>query len=176
MPEVDLRSAVVGAWTTSNRVTVYLIEHLPEKLWAAPVPETRHRTVRSIAAHIHNSRRRWIRTLGEEHGFAVPKKVDERTASRREVISALGRSHRGMLRLLTLGADRGGEVPRTALYQWRNLPLDLGHVLAYFVAHEGHHRGQIVTLARQLGHRLPREVTDGLWQWTTRVSETPGEP
>jgi uncharacterized damage-inducible protein DinB len=44
-------------------------------------------------------------------------------------------------------------------------------VLAYFVTHESHHRGQIVMVARQLGHRLPREVTNGLWQWTTRSKE-----
>jgi uncharacterized damage-inducible protein DinB len=45
-------------------------------------------------------------------------------------------------------------------------------VLSYLVAHEGHHRGQIVMLARQLGHRLPVSVSGGLWQWTTRMKET----
>jgi uncharacterized damage-inducible protein DinB len=51
------------------------------------------------------------------------------------------------------------------------LPLDVGHVLTYFVAHEAHHRGQVVLLARQLGHRLPSSVTNGLWQWTVRERE-----
>jgi uncharacterized damage-inducible protein DinB len=44
------------------------------------------------------------------------------------------------------------------------------HVLTYFVAHEAHHRGQIVMVARQTGHRLPRAVIDGLWQWKGRPS------
>ena len=73
--------------------------------------------------------------------------------------------------LLELGIAAGGEIPPSKVYVWRNLPLDVGHVLSYFVAHEAHHRGQIVMVARQLGHRLPREVTNGLWQWTTRVKE-----
>ena len=34
-----------------------------------------------------------------------------------------------------------------AAFAWRNLALDVGHVLTYFVAHEGHHRGQLVLLA-----------------------------
>ena len=56
-------------------------------------------------------------------------------------------------------------------YIWRNLPLDVGHLLTYFVAHERHHRGQIVLVARQIGFRLPAEVTTGLWQWTKRAVE-----
>jgi uncharacterized damage-inducible protein DinB len=62
-------------------------------------------------------------------------------------------------------------VPPTKAYVWRNLPLDVPHVLTYFVAHEAHHRGQIVMLARQVGQRLPENVSGGLWQWTQRVRE-----
>jgi len=58
-------------------------------------------------------------------------------------------------------------VPPSRGYVWRNLSLDVGHVLTYFVAHEAHHRGQIVMVARQTGQRLPRATTDGLWQWKT---------
>jgi uncharacterized damage-inducible protein DinB len=53
---------------------------------------------------------------------------------------------------------------------WGNLPLVVG-LLTYFVAHEGHHRGQLVMLARQLGHRLPSAVSDGLWQLNKRALE-----
>jgi uncharacterized damage-inducible protein DinB len=68
----------------------------------------------------------------------------------------------------------GGHVPPSKAYVWRNLPLDVPHVLAYFVAHEAHHRGQIVMLARQLGHRLPGDISAGLWQWTKRIQEARG--
>jgi uncharacterized damage-inducible protein DinB len=124
-----------------------------------------------IAGHLHNSRSRWIRTLGQPHGVAVPALVDRRKVARRELLSALRRSSKGIEALLDLGMASGGELPPSKGYVWRNLPLDVGHVLAYFVAHEAHHRGQIVMLARQLGHRLPSQTTDGLWQWTTRARE-----
>jgi uncharacterized damage-inducible protein DinB len=122
MTLVDPQSTILGAWETNNLVTTRLVEQLPTPLWDAPIPGLPRRTARSIAAHLHNARSRWLRTLGKEHGLAAP-------------------------------------------------PLDVGHVLAYFVAHEGHHRGQIVMIAQQLGHRLPVEVTGGLWQWTARVRE-----
>ncbi len=67
--------------------------------------------------------------------------------------------------LLKLGLDSQGRVPPSRGYVWRNLSLDVGHVLTYFVGHEAHHRGQIVMVARQTGHRLPRGTTARLWQW-----------
>jgi uncharacterized damage-inducible protein DinB len=83
----------------------------------------------------------------------------------------LKRSGRGIAGLLALGLERDGQIPPTPAYTWRNLPLDVGHVLTYFVAHEGHHRGQIVLVARQLGLRLPDDVRNGLWQWSKRAEE-----
>jgi uncharacterized damage-inducible protein DinB len=124
-----------------------------------------------IAGHLHNSRCAWIKTLGREHGVAVPASVDRYKVARRELVSALKRSGKGIEAILELGIAAGGTVPPSRAYVWRNLPLDIAHVLTYFVAHEGHHRGQMVMLARQLGHRLPSEITNGLWLWTKRVHE-----
>lgn len=167
----DLRETIYQAWRTNDRLTVYLVEHLPPSLWAAAVPGAPRRTVCMIAGHLHNVRCRWIKTLGQEFGIAVPRSVDRRRVGRAALVQALHRSSRGILRLLSLGCDRGGTIPTASAYTWRNLPLDVGHVLSYFVAHEAHHRGQIVLVARALGDRLPPAVTEGLWQWTKRAAE-----
>jgi uncharacterized damage-inducible protein DinB len=113
----------------------------------------------------------WIKTLGKENGITVPRAVNRHKVEPKQLIRALRHSSRGISSLLTLGCDRGGLIPASASYSWRNLPLDVGHVLTYFVAHEGHHRGQIVMLARQLGYRLPVEVTGGLWHFSKRARE-----
>src|SRR5213594_3421548 len=169
--EFDQQDMLLDAWRTNNRVTVFLVEHLPQELWGAKVPGAPRRTVRMIAGHIHNARCMWIKTLGKEFGIAVPRAVNRHKVGLKELIPALGRSSRDIISLLKLGFDRGGTIPVSSLYTWRNLPLDVGHVLTYFVAHEGHHRGQIVMLARQLGYRLPVEITGGLWHFTRRASE-----
>jgi uncharacterized damage-inducible protein DinB len=170
----DQSDVLLNAWRTNNRVTVYLVEHLTPELWGAAVPGAPRRTVQMIAGHVHNARCTWIKTLGKEHGITVPEAVERHKVQRKELIRALGRSSRGIVDLLMLGCERGGTIPPSQSYVWRNLPLDVGHVLTYFVAHEGHHRGQIVMLARQLGHRLPGEITGGLWQWTNRAKEARG--
>jgi uncharacterized damage-inducible protein DinB len=168
----DQREKLLDAWRTNNRVTMFLVEHLPRELWAATVPGAPRKSVRMIAGHIHNARCRWIKTLGSEHGLGLPQQVDRHKVSPKELLTALRRSSRGMIELLTLGLDHGGVLPDSSSYVWRNLPLDIPHVLIYFVAHEAHHRGQIVMLARQLGHRLPVEITGGLWHFAKRSKES----
>jgi len=106
--------------------------------------------------------------IGTGHGIAVPRTVDGRTVRQAELTRALKRSSEGMIALIRLGVARGGSVPAAV---WQNFPTDLVHFLNYFVAHEAHHRGQLCMLARQLGHRLPAEVTGGLWQWKKRSRE-----
>jgi hypothetical protein len=110
----------------------------------------------------------WIKMIGERHGIAVPETVDGRVVRPPELSRALARSSKGIIDLIRLGVARGGTIPSAA---WQNFPTDLVHFLNYFVAHEAHHRGQLCLLARQLGHRLPADVTAGLWQWKQRSRE-----
>src|ERR1044072_3752297 len=154
--------ALIAAWRTNNCVTTYLIENLPAELWSENVPGVARRTVRNIAAPLHNSRCAWIKSLGARHGIAPPTRVDLRTVRPAELLRALERSSEGITALIRLGAERGGSVPPA---HWQNFPTDLVHFLNYFVAHEAHHRGQLILIARQLGHRLPRDAVDGLWPW-----------
>jgi uncharacterized damage-inducible protein DinB len=165
MSSPDLGGSILAAWRTNNRITTSLIQQMPDRVWKACVPGIERRTVRTIAAHLHNARSRWIKTLGKEYGITRPPLVDLLGVGRRELVSALNRSSEGIDSLLALGLSNGGLVPASKAYVWRNLSLDVGHVLTYFVAHEAHHRGQIVMIARQLGCRLPQAVTNGLWWW-----------
>src|SRR6266568_3550148 len=92
----DLDATLLACWRTNNRVTAYLVEHLPAELWDASVPGAPRRTIRMIAGHVHNARCMWIKTLGREHGIDVPASVDRRKVTRRELLSALKRSSRGI--------------------------------------------------------------------------------
>lgn len=157
--------STLAAWRTNNRVTIDFIRSLPKGLWATKPPGIPNRSVRSIAAHLHNARCSWLKTLGREHGIEVPARVDHHRVTPAQLATALRRSSKGMEALLELGLASGGSVPPSRGYVWRNLALDVGHVLTYFVGHEAHHRGQIIMVARQTGYRLPRQAAGRLWWW-----------
>ena len=116
---VEDGQALIDAWRTNNRVTTYLIENLPDELWSKAVPGAPRRTIRTIAAHIHNARCMWIKMIGGRHGVVVPKSVDGRTVRPAELSRAFAHSSRGIIDLIRLGVDRGGTIPPAA---WQNFP------------------------------------------------------
>jgi hypothetical protein len=99
----QLAASVLATWRTTNQVNIFFIEQIPPDLWAAAIPALPHRSVRMIAAHLHNARCRWIRTLGREHGVPTPLRVDQRRVSRRQLVAALKRSGKGIEALLLNG-------------------------------------------------------------------------
>jgi len=162
---VDLAEAAVHALATSNQVDVFLVEHLSDELWSS-VPPGGRKTIGAIVTHIHNVRCMWVTMLGRKLGIEVPAHLGRAGVTREQALVALRESQAALSRLLEHGLASGGKVA--------GFPPDVMHFLAYFVAHDAHHRGQICMLARQLGHRLPPDVTAGLWQWSARAKEAGG--
>lgn len=155
--------SLLATWRTCDRAMAFLVEQLPDAVWPEPVPGAPNRTPRMLAAHVHNARCMWLRSLTEGLAIRVPRRVDPRRVTRVQLLGALRRSGVAMGRLLERCLANRGRLPVRP--GWLNLPDDVAHVLAYFVAHEAHHRGQLVLVARQLGHRLPVRITGGVWQW-----------
>src|SRR5262249_61776368 len=114
------RGITRDAWNPANRGTTFPVESGPSEVWPAAIRGIPRRTIRAIAAHIHNSRCAWVKTLGQEHGVVAPARVDRNKVQRKQLVAALGRSGEAMGRLLRLGCDHDGHVPPSRGYVWRN--------------------------------------------------------
>jgi uncharacterized damage-inducible protein DinB len=172
-PEQILRDRLIECWNTSNRVTEFFFENLPDELWGMTLTGNPRRTIRMLAGHTHNARCMWIKMIGRRYRISPPPGVDRRRVTRTELVRALRRSSEGMVRLLNAGLDTGGvleiKVP------WSNIPSDVVHFMSYIIAHEAHHRGQIILVARILNYRLPPSLTNGVWQWKRFAKQTRGK-
>lgn len=170
---MDMDNAILDAWSANSRATSYLIENLADDMWSVSLPGSPRKTVRSIAAHLHNSRRLWFQSLVKFDGFRMPARVDPLKVTPTRLLKALESSHRQMLRLFEAGIENGGDFPGvTSRYVWGAMPRNALMFLAYAVSHEAHHRGQILLLARAAGRRLSAQLAGGLWQWSSRLRES----
>ena len=160
---------LLAAWQTNNRVTEFFFENLPDELWNEKIQGAPQRSIRMIAGHIHNARCMWIKMVGKQFGIKPPAGVNRRNVDRATLLRALKQSNKAFVRLLKVSSHQSGDLK--IKIPWSNIPPDLVHFITYLVAHEAHHRGQIVIVARALGHRLPPEITNGLWQWQQRNKE-----
>lgn len=128
-----VHSDIRSAWQINNRVTTFLLEHLPDAVWTAPVPGTSRRTVQHIAAHLHNNRCSWIKAMGDKLGIAAPQRVDSQRVSCQQPIAALNDSSLAILAMIDAAVERYGRMPRGA---WQNFPAEVIHFLVYHAAHE----------------------------------------
>jgi uncharacterized damage-inducible protein DinB len=167
--EKESKYDLVVAWETSNRVTEFLFENLPSELWSEKIPGAPNRTIGMIAGHIHNARCMWLKMIGGQYGTKAPISIDRRNITRTILLPALRRSNKSMVEFIKEAIDTEGSLKMKI--PWSNIPPDITHVISYLIAHEAHHRGQIVLVARALGQRLPQKVVDGLWHWKKRQQE-----
>ena len=154
----DLKASLISAFATNNRINRYLIENIPAEAWSAKPPEGKGRTIAAIAVHIHNVRLMWLKAVGASK---LPAKLEE-TASAKDVLETLGESHDALAEVLSTALE-GGQV--------KSFKPDAASFYAYLIAHDAHHRGQIASLARRLGHPIPQSVGFGMWEWGSRAKE-----
>jgi uncharacterized damage-inducible protein DinB len=154
----DLQASLISAFATNNRIDCYLIENIPPEAWSAKPPEGKGRTIAAIAVHMHNVRLMWLKAVGVTK---LPAKLEE-SASAKETLKALGESHQALATVLSDALERGTV---------KGFKPDAASFYAYLIAHDAHHRGQIASLARRLGHPIPQSVGFGMWEWGSRAKE-----
>ncbi|MCU0726915.1 MAG: DinB family protein [Planctomycetes bacterium] len=148
----DGTSAVARAWAANCEVNERLLAEIPDAGLAARfAPRTR--TVSAQFAHLHNVRVMHLSKREAEAGGLAPFPRGAEPA-RGEIEAALAASARAAGDLLSKG-EATGRVPG-----WGGPPATF---LAYLLAHEAHHRGQILVSLRLSGVKLPKEITYGLW-------------
>jgi uncharacterized damage-inducible protein DinB len=159
---LDLKQALLESYAVNQRINQYLLENLPDAAWSADPPNGKGRTIAAIAAHMHNVRLMWLAAAAKEK--PMPAKLDPAAVAKTEAMQALAESAKCCGQLLAESlAHPEGKV--------KGFRPDAVGMFGYLISHDAHHRGQISTLARQVGHPLPKQATFGMWEWGSRWKE-----
>ena len=153
----DLKQALREAYAVSEEINQILLKHLDERAWRAKPAGGKVRDIAQVVAHIHNVRHMWLMTCGKDmRGLKIPPLLNRAKCTKKQAAAALGRSAQSMNRLIAEALERpDGRV--------KNFPSGVAGFVGYHIAHEAHHRGQVMMLARQAGYPFAREVNFDLW-------------
>jgi uncharacterized damage-inducible protein DinB len=160
----DPAESLLRAYSASARVSQFLVERLDPAVWRerrATGPAAGAKTIGSLVAHIHNCGLRYLERTDPR--ARVPEPLDRHRVTQREAARALGAKRKAVLAVVGKALREGRPIV--------GFPHDAATYLAYYLGHDHHHRGQIVQLARLLGHPIDRDTMAGMWQWPARAAE-----
>jgi uncharacterized damage-inducible protein DinB len=154
MPDAPAPYTLTDTWHLNNRVNLLLLDHLTdEQLAFAPSPKAR--SIADQFAHLHNVRILWLEPRLPAVARALTK-IDKGTATKALLQEALAESAKVIADLIA-EADRTGKLKSSK----RGVIAFFGYALA----HEAHHRGQIILYLKQAKMRIDPMVGYSLWEW-----------
>jgi uncharacterized damage-inducible protein DinB len=152
---LEVERELLEAFRRNGLVNEYLLEILPAILWQAVPPSGRGRTISAMVAHMQSVRRMFARTGGARPG---PVPLDRLRSTPCQAKNALHESTEILIQLFQPAlAARKARV--------RRMPRRVVDMLVYLMQHDAHHRGQICSLARDLGHKFRPVDIMRIWGW-----------
>jgi uncharacterized damage-inducible protein DinB len=140
------------AWVVQTRAVLHgFLAKVPWEILAREVPTLGHGSVRNLLIHIASVYRWWMEGMVE--GLEMPQMEGGQYASLQAVqaeFAGIDRVVRKFLREHEGSMDR----PRRYPVPWDENPVTVTPrwLFTHVVTHEFHHKGQIVTITRELGY------------------------
>lgn len=153
----EILSQLLEAWATNNRVNLYLIDHISAEGLKCTLSKRGGRNVCRQFAHLHNVRvwhleRRAGALAAGLYKFATREEPDKETLKKH--LSASAQAVARFLENCLTGQGKQRCFKKGAIAQ-----------LSYFIAHDSHHRGNILLTLKQCGHNLDQAERYAIWDW-----------
>jgi uncharacterized damage-inducible protein DinB len=150
-------SPLAETFGINNNINLYLLNAIPEE-HLKDVATSKGRNVGEQFAHIHNVRLMWLQVADPDLMKALEKIDKEKGISKSQLKKSLEASTKAIETLLEKSTGKiKGFKPHTTAF------------LGYLLAHEGHHRGQILLCLKQSGHMVDKKIQFGIWEWGSRI-------
>ncbi len=153
----ELTDQLLQVWRTNDRINTMLIDAIDDEGLLCTLSTRGGRSVGRQFAHLHYVRihhlQRRAKALAEGAELFESKAEPERAA----LSAALQDSSRRMEDFIRYA---GAGVPGI-----RTFKRGLVQHVAYFVAHESHHRGSVLLTLKVCGRAVEKSVRDGVWDW-----------
>ncbi len=150
---------MVEAWRTNNRINLYLLDHISRAGMAATLSKRGGRGVAGQFGHMHNIRLAHLAQRAPDLAIGLEKFPPTGQPTKAQLRKALKSSGRAIEQLL---ADLVSALKGPKRKGFKKGPAT---TLSYFVSHESHHRGIILTTLKECGYQPDKAVRYKIWDW-----------
>ena len=154
-----LADQLAESWLIGARIDLYLLDAIADDSLDLAAP-TKGRTVREAFVHLHNVRLLWLDAAAKDLGAGLAKLDNDSRPAKADLAKALAASAEAIAALVRRAAADGGRV--------RGFKPHVGAFVGYLVAHEAHHRGQVVATLKAARRPVDRKILYGMWEWGSR--------
>jgi uncharacterized damage-inducible protein DinB len=162
----EIRDSLLETYACNDAMNQLILTEVDPRAWRAEPPGKKGsgRTIAAIFAHLHNCRLNWLKNSAPH--LRRPAPLDPDRCTIKQAAAAHRMSGAQCVCMLTdaLSASANRRVTKFSRGSWAQVWPAGATMFAYMFSHEAHHRGQILMLAHQLGHRV-LDKTPGVWHW-----------
>lgn len=144
-------------WYINHRINIYLLDSIDETYLADQL-SSKGRNVGEQFAHMHGVRLMWLKVAAPDV-YASLQKIEKDGINKEVLKQALEASAKAIAELIEKGVVDG---------KIKNFKPHPTAFLGYMVAHEAHHRSQVIIALKQSGHKLDQKIAYGIWEWGSR--------
>lgn len=153
----DALEQLLETWRTNNRIHLFLIDRISAEGMKCTLSKRGGRNVVRQFAHLNNVRvwhlENRARDLAEGlYKFATHEEPDKERL--KECLLASAKRIETFLEQCVAGIGKR-----------RSFKLGVIATVGYFIAHESHHRGNILLTLKECGHKLDQQTQYALWNW-----------
>lgn len=152
---MDFKNDLLDTWYLNNKVTLYLLENI-EPVWLPVKLQAKGRCIGEQFVHINNIRSYWIGKVNKK----VELKIDKKN----------GKNKEQLFKSLNLSANKMREALQE-IFNQQKISGYKPHPIAFYsqmIAHESHHRGQIMMTITRNELPISKSVNFGLWNWNNK--------
>jgi uncharacterized damage-inducible protein DinB len=150
-----IENQIIETWRIHNRITIFVIEHIPDEALKATLSKRGGRDIARQFAHINAVRVWQLEALAKKLSMPLTNFQKDESPEKKFLLEAFEQSGLVIEKYLEQCIGKEGKAT--------NFKGGVAAMLGYYISHEAHHRGNILLTMKQYGFKIPDELKWGVW-------------